>query len=475
MIVRIFSAGASFKGLAAYLTHDAGNAETSERVAFTHTLNCANDHVPAAVNEMYHTAQDAELLKQEAGIRAGGRSTEHVVKHVSLNWSPEDDPSREHMIRTSEEFLNHMGWHEHQAVLVAHDDKEHAHVHIMLNAVHPETGLALDDSFERRRAQVWALQYEREQGQIRCEQRLKDANAREDAMPRNAWEAFRENQKTFQSAENNLRHTENDFSANPENAENTTAAEWTKLKEIQKNQRIDFFNGGKAAFAEVRQGVYREVREEFRERWSDYYQARQDGADADTLSAIKSALTADQKAALDMRRDDACKELRESRDGIYRELLDYQAEARLNLHARQEQGFDNGLFLDLLENGKDRPDLLAAYREGAEAVTARQDAREPDTREPNELDQTASLIESEGAEIDAGIDQGAAIGFGIGFNFLNLAHSLLGEFEGSSAPVQRESREDAFARAAEEVRQRQQRERDEDERERQEHQRCSWE
>ena len=59
-------------------------AKTAERVGWTHTLNLANDHVPSAVDEMLWTARNAELLKQEAGIRAGGRATENAVKHVSL-------------------------------------------------------------------------------------------------------------------------------------------------------------------------------------------------------------------------------------------------------------------------------------------------------------------------------------------------------------------------------------------------------
>jgi hypothetical protein len=76
MIVKISGSGKSFKGLSTYLMHDP-NANTDERVAWTHTLNLANDHVPSAVDEMYWTAQNAELLKQQAGIRAGGRSTEN--------------------------------------------------------------------------------------------------------------------------------------------------------------------------------------------------------------------------------------------------------------------------------------------------------------------------------------------------------------------------------------------------------------
>jgi hypothetical protein len=60
----------------------------------------------------------------------------------------------------------------------------------MLNAVHPETGLWLDDDFEHRRAQVWALGYEREQGRIHCEQRLQNQQEREPNMARNIWMAF---------------------------------------------------------------------------------------------------------------------------------------------------------------------------------------------------------------------------------------------------------------------------------------------
>ena len=139
MIVKILSGGKSFKGLATYLMHDP-EAKTAERVGWTHTLNLAHDHVPSAVDEMLWTARNAELLKQEAGVRAGGRATENAVKHLSVNWAPEDRPTRDHMVQATEEFLRHMNWQDHQALLVAHQDKAHSHVHVMLNVVHPETG-----------------------------------------------------------------------------------------------------------------------------------------------------------------------------------------------------------------------------------------------------------------------------------------------------------------------------------------------
>src|SRR5262245_1610755 len=153
MIPRLRPCGRSFKWLAAYLMHDPGKAQTSERVAWTHTINLAHDDVESAVNEMLHTFWNRDLLKEEAGIRRGGAKLEKPVKHFSLSWHPSLRPSKEEMIDATLSFLKAQGWEEHQAVVFAHDDKPHRHVHVMLNAVHPERGTRLKDSYERRWAQ----------------------------------------------------------------------------------------------------------------------------------------------------------------------------------------------------------------------------------------------------------------------------------------------------------------------------------
>jgi MobA/VirD2-like, nuclease domain len=346
MIIRILSSGGSFKGLATYLTHDP-EAKSAERVGWAHTLNLAHDDALSAVDEMLWTARNAELLKQEAGIRAGGRATENPVKHLSLNWSPDDHPSRAHMIEATEDFLRHMKWQEHQALLVAHEDKAHPHVHVMLNVVHPETGLRLDDGFERRRAQAWALEYEREQGNIRCENRLKDERDREDGPTRPAWIAFQGAQKSFEENEKTLAAQRVNFEPDLENPETRQAREWKILKEIQRDERLGFFAEGREAFSDLRRSIYREVREEFRPQWGDYYAARKDGADPEALKEMKAALLAEQNAVLEERRDEACKALRESRNADYRELLDGQRELRTGLHARQAAGLDSLELMDL--------------------------------------------------------------------------------------------------------------------------------
>ena len=449
MIVKIMSNGKSFKGLATYLTHDAEKAKSAERVAWTHTHNLAHDDIPCAVNDMVWTARDAELLKHESGVRGGGRATENPVKHLSLNWAPDQKPTREHMIETTGEFLRHMKWQDHQAIFVAHQDKQ-AHVHVMLNVVHPETGLRLDDNFERRRAQAWALEYERAHGHIYCEQRLMPREDREKAPPRNIWCAFRENEKDFAQAETALRQNE-PISADEEKIRQNS--EWQILKENQRISRMKFFAEGKVEFSQLRLSIYREVREEFRQRWADYYHVCRGGGDAEELAGLKAGLIADQKAILAARRDQACHDLKEYRAGLYRDLLDEQREARHDLRVRQEGGLDNAAFLEATKDDGGPDDVRAAFRDAADEATGR------DRDEWNEHD-AAPAEPNEHSGADSGTSSGGMLGPGLG---LTLFDSFLSIFEGRQpGPRPRGAAAKELKVAADDAVKRQHRERDDE-------------
>lgn len=468
MIIRILSNGTSFQGCAAYLSHDANQAKTAERVDWTHTYNLASEDVPCAVNEMLWTARDAELLKQEAGIRAGGRATENTVKHLSLNWSPEDKPTREHMLETTEDFLRHMNWQDHQAILFSHTDKPYAHVHVMLNTVHPETGLRLNDDFERHRAQRWALEYERENGRIYCQQRLINPDEREDAPTRPAWLAFQENREEFERHEKSRAEYDINSENNPNNPKIANSAEWKILKEYQKEERLEFFNQGKSEFSQLRNSIYREVREEFRERWAFFYSLKRDGAEDEALASLKAGLIADQKTVLEARRDEACKELREMRDGRYRDLLDRQAETRSELRERQQAGLENGAFLGSLEVCREIP-AGGLFREAAHEFTYHAHSERTEsfglTQNPHEYAAAEST--------DNGSDVAGSIGTGV-FKALD---SLLSIFEGPlpdprPAPADRP----AFKASADEALKQQERQQQEEAtRERQAKQKVPWE
>jgi hypothetical protein len=177
---------------------------------------------------------------------------------------------------------------------------------------------------------------------------------------------------------------------------------------------------------------------------------------------------ADQKALLDARRDEACKELREERDGRYRGLLDRQAETRAELRERQEAGLENGAFLGSLEDRReDTADGL--FREAAREVTD----HGPDAR-IEFFGSTRSQHEYADVErTDGGSDIGGSIGVGV-FKALD---SLLSIFEGPPpdprpAPADRA----AFKASAEEALKQQEHQLQEEvTRERQAKQKVPWE
>jgi len=473
MIVRIHNAGKSFQGLATYLTHDA-KAQSDERVDWTHTLNLAHDHVPSAVDEMLWTARSAELLKQEAGLSAGGRQTENAIKHVSLNWAPEETPTREHMIETVEDFLRHMKWQDHQTLIVSHDDKPHAHVHLMINTVNPETGLHLDDNFDKRRAQKWALGYEQENGRIHCAQRLESIGEREDAPTRPAWMAFHEKQKEFERDENALANQAPNLSDEQESPRLSNFDEWKKLKEFQRQERTDFFAEGKSEFSELRRIINREVREEFRERWADFYAYARVETDQIFLAEAKTKLVAEQKEELESRRDLGCEMLREARDEQYQVLLEYQQDTRHSLRTRQEAGLDNTLFLQLMDEGtlRDRwPDLATTVsastinqemKQEAKAITGERQVEEVERGEPAVF---PDRVEGIDRGVTSGVARGADIASDLGLGLIFFFDKIFsGPVAANSNPRPQHAEppsRDPFEGVAEDAKKRQQAEKEE--------------
>ena len=180
MIPHEAKSGTSFKGLALYLLQDADKAKSSERVTWTHTVNLYSE-AEHAWFEMMETWKDSERLKAANGIPAGNKSRKPVM-HYTLAWHPEQHPTEDHMKAAALASLEQLGLAEHEAVIVAHDDKKHPHVHVMANKVHPITGLTAKTlKYSWTKFSKWAQAYELEHGKIYCEERVKNNAARAQA------------------------------------------------------------------------------------------------------------------------------------------------------------------------------------------------------------------------------------------------------------------------------------------------------
>jgi hypothetical protein len=170
MVPKVASSGRSFKGAALYYLHDKGRAKTSDRVAFAETMNLPTDDPSRAVAHMVDTATHADQLKAANGLKAG-RKLEKPVYAYSLAWHPSEAPSQAEQVAAAGESMTALGLSDRQALVVAHNDTEHPHVHVIVNRVCPETGKAASLSNDRRILSQWAQDYEQRRGRVFCEAR----------------------------------------------------------------------------------------------------------------------------------------------------------------------------------------------------------------------------------------------------------------------------------------------------------------
>ncbi|MBW3099265.1 relaxase/mobilization nuclease domain-containing protein [Pseudohoeflea coraliihabitans] len=187
MVPDIAGTGHSFKGAGAYYLHDkrqdgaALHPETAERVAWTATRNLATEDPAAAVRIMIATAQLADELKARAGVKNTGRKSNAHVYAYSLAWHPDEagNLDRAEMLRAADESLKVLGAENRQALIVAHTDRKHPHVHVIVNRVDPENGKMLTTSNDRLKLSDWANAYERKRGQILTPKREERRQVRE--------------------------------------------------------------------------------------------------------------------------------------------------------------------------------------------------------------------------------------------------------------------------------------------------------
>lgn len=154
--------GPSFGRLQSYLL-GGRNGGATDRVAWTSVRNLPSDDPELAREIMRATAEQSARV-------------EKPVYNVILSLSPDEKLDREAMLGVVERTLRDVGLHEHQALIVAHDDTRHHHVHVMVNRVHPETRVAWRTSHDYARIEKSLREQEREM-------RLREVPGRHYALP----------------------------------------------------------------------------------------------------------------------------------------------------------------------------------------------------------------------------------------------------------------------------------------------------
>lgn len=177
MVPRMHNRGSSFQAACNYVLHDPGKT-SSDRVGWKLTHNLGTLDPEDAWHAMFETWRDRTKLKREAGVDLRGRDNKTPVLHYTLSWALDEKPTDEHMKETALSSLKALKLDQHQALMVAHGDKEHVHLHIVANTVHPETGRTAPLKYAKLALSRWAEAYEREHG-IHCQQRIENNEERD--------------------------------------------------------------------------------------------------------------------------------------------------------------------------------------------------------------------------------------------------------------------------------------------------------
>ena len=120
----------SFKRLQKYLT--------TERDPETGGLILRGDVLMSS-----HFVDLKTVADEMEGVAALNPRCNDAVCHYELSWPPGERPTRPQWADSALHTLKALGYQGHQFLIVAHDDKKHFHIHIMVNKVHPGTLRAL--------------------------------------------------------------------------------------------------------------------------------------------------------------------------------------------------------------------------------------------------------------------------------------------------------------------------------------------
>ena len=120
----------SFKRLQKYLT--------TERDPETGGLILRGDVLMSS-----HFVDLRTVADEMEGVASLNPRCNDAVCHYELSWPPGERPTRPQWADSALHTLKALGYQGHQFLIVAHDDKKHFHIHIMVNKVHPGTLRAL--------------------------------------------------------------------------------------------------------------------------------------------------------------------------------------------------------------------------------------------------------------------------------------------------------------------------------------------
>jgi hypothetical protein len=157
------------------------------RGALMYNLNKVNTGKAEVLNMSFAELKERSIMEEIKMVRMQRPNLAKYFYHTSLNFPPYENLGNEQMNIIANEYLNNMGFDQHQYLIFRHYDADHPHLHILVNRIGYD-GSVVTDSKDYKRSEAVLRKLEKQHGLTEV---TSSKQAQERAMTKNELEMMK--------------------------------------------------------------------------------------------------------------------------------------------------------------------------------------------------------------------------------------------------------------------------------------------
>jgi hypothetical protein len=157
------------------------------RGALRYNLQKVDQGVAKMLDMTFTSGKEDAIMQEVALVRMLRPNLQKYFYHTSLNFPPNENLADEQMNIIANEYLNNMGFDQHQYMTFRHFDADHPHLHILVNRIGYD-GKVVSDSKDYQRSEQVLRRLEKQHGLTEV---ISSRQAQERAMTKNELEMMK--------------------------------------------------------------------------------------------------------------------------------------------------------------------------------------------------------------------------------------------------------------------------------------------
>ncbi|GAB2690515.1 hypothetical protein GCM10027037_11950 [Mucilaginibacter koreensis] len=157
------------------------------RGALRYNLQKVEQGKAKVLDMTFTSGKEDSIMREVALVRMLRPNLQKYFYHTSLNFPPNENLGDEQMNMIANEYLNNMGFDQHQYAIFRHYDADHPHLHILVNRIGYD-GKVVSDSKDYHRSEQVLRKLEKQHGLTEV---ISSRQAQERAMTKNELEMIK--------------------------------------------------------------------------------------------------------------------------------------------------------------------------------------------------------------------------------------------------------------------------------------------